>query len=588
MDDNTASHDPAPVTTSARRKSKRNPLIVTGVLILIVAGVGGAVWLARQPPKTAGGPGAGGPGGPGGGRGGRRPATTVGVAAATQADIPITIEGLGTVTSAATVTVTPQVSGVITQILYKEGQTVKKGQPLAIIDPRPLQMALNQAQGQLARDQAQLVNARLQLGRNRTLLAQDSIARQDVDTQDALVKQLEGTVTSDQANVGTAELTLGFSRVVAPVTGKVGLRPVDLGNFINAGATGGVAVITQVTPIDVEFTIPQVDLPRVQENAARCALPVTALDQSKTITLDQGVFSTLDNRIDTTTGTVKAKARFDNAKGTLFPNQFVNVRVSLESLHNVVTVPVTAVRTGPQGDFVWVLQPDKSVKLRTVTRGPATVQSTSITQGLDAGEQVITEGGDRLTEGAKVQLPGDRPMPAGGAGRRGGRGRRGANGAGPPNAAAGGAPGAGQQASSDAAGQQPGGGVRHRGGQAGGDTTAAGPGSGGVASGQRGAGRRGGGAHGAMQAGCATLPAGGGRGGDHAQRGQGRGGGGQGQGGGNHGVGDRTGHDAQLPQRPGQGRGGDKTSADNSGSDTTGGQHRRRPPAAQAGQSNGG
>ncbi|MFI4950223.1 MAG: efflux RND transporter periplasmic adaptor subunit, partial [Caulobacterales bacterium] len=322
--------------------------------------------------------------------------------------IPITLDGLGTVTPAATVTVTPQVSGVITQILFKEGQVVKKGQAIAVIDPRPLQMALMQAQGNLTRDQAQLANAKILLERDRTLLTQDSIARQDVDTQAALVKQLEGTVMTDQAAVGTAKLNLGYSRVVAPVGGRIGLRAVDLGNFISAGSSTGLAVITEVTPIDVEFTIPQDSVPQMQAQADAGRLPVTAYDRTKTTILDQGFFSTLDNQVDPTTGTVKAKARFPNARGTLFPSQFVNVRVALQTLHNVVVVPVTAVRTGPDGDFVWVLQPDKTVTKRKVTRGPGTPTMTSLTQGLNVGERVITEGGDRLTEGARVQLPGDR------------------------------------------------------------------------------------------------------------------------------------------------------------------------------------
>jgi multidrug efflux system membrane fusion protein len=270
-------------------------------------------------------------------------------------------------------------------------------------------MALLQAQGNQTRDEAQLANAKLLLERDRTLLTQDSIARQDVDTQAALVKQLEGVVMTDKAAVGTARLNLGYSRVVAPVAGRIGLRNVDLGNFIQAGSSTGLAVVTEITPIDVEFTIPQDSVPQLQAQAARARLPVTAYDRTKTVVLDQGFFSTLDNQVDPTTGTVKAKARFPNANGAMFPSQFVNVRVALQSLHNAVVVPVTAVRTGPQGDFVWILQPDKSVTRRAVTRGPGTPTMTSIVQGLNPGERVITEGGDRLTEGAKVQLPGDRP-----------------------------------------------------------------------------------------------------------------------------------------------------------------------------------
>jgi len=393
-------------------RSEGHPLWRGLIVLLVLAALAGLIWFAISLAHSSKSGEAGGPGGFGGfGGGRRRPATTVGVATATTSDIPITLDGLGTVTPAATVTVTPQVSGVITQILFKEGQTVKKGQAIAVIAPRPLQMALLQAQGNLPRDEAQLANAKVLLTRDQTLLAQDSIARQDVDTQAALVKQLEGTVMTDKAAVGTAKLNLGYSRVVAPVGGRIGLRAIDLGNYIGAGSSTGLATITEVTPIDVEFTIPQDSVPQLQTQADRGRLPVTAYDRTKTVVLDQGVFSTLDNQVDPTTGTVKAKARFPNAKGTLFPSQFVNVRIALQTLHNVVVVPVTAVRTGPDGDFVWILNGDKTVTKRKVTRGPGTPTTTSITQGLNLGERVITEGGDRLTEGATVSLPGDRPSP---------------------------------------------------------------------------------------------------------------------------------------------------------------------------------
>jgi multidrug efflux system membrane fusion protein len=403
---------------TSQERPLRRYLIIGGVLLALVGLVWFAVHTANGSKAGPGGPGGaagaarggrGGGGGFGGFGGGRRPPTTVGVATAYPSDIPITLDGLGTVTPAATVTVTPQVSGVITQILFKEGQLVKKGQAIAVIDPRPLQMSLLQAQGNQLRDEAQLDNARLTLKRDQTLLTQDSIARQDVDTQAALVKQLEGTVKTDEAAVGTAKLNLGYSRVVSPVAGRIGLRAVDLGNFIQAGSATGLAVVTEITPIDVQFTIPQDSVPNVQQQSAHGKLPVTAYDRTKTVILDQGVFSTLDNQVDPTTGTVKAKARFPNTQGNLFPSQFVNVRVALQSLHNVIVVPVTSVRTGPQGDFVWILKPDKTVTKRNVTRGPATPTMTSITQGLSPGERVITEGGDRLTEGGKVNLPTDRP-----------------------------------------------------------------------------------------------------------------------------------------------------------------------------------
>jgi multidrug efflux system membrane fusion protein len=358
--------------TAERRRRRdsqiaaRRPWIVLLVLILLGLAVWGA-WALAQNAQSGGQGGAQG----GFGRRGGRPATTVGVAAAGLSDIPVTLDALGTVTPAATVTVTPQVGGTITQILFREGQMVKRGQTLAVIDSRPLQMALLQAQGTLTRDEAQLANARLTLGRYRTLLAEDSIARQDVDTQAATVKQLQGTVMADRAAVGTARLNVGYARIVAPVSGRVGLRVVDVGNYIGAGDASGVAVITTVSPIDVEFTVPQDDVPRIGARAnTGAALPVIALDRTRTITLDTGTFSTLDNVVDVGTGTVKAKARFANAGGTLFPSQFVNVRLELDTIRNAVVVPATALRQSSDGAFV------------------------------------ITEGGDRLREGGKVQLPG--------------------------------------------------------------------------------------------------------------------------------------------------------------------------------------
>ena len=408
--------------TTAARRPVRRVLVIACVLLALVAIAGLAWMLAHRGGATDGA-------GQGGRRG--RPATTVGVAAAKVADVPITLEALGTVTPAATVTVRPQVSGVITQILFREGQMVNRGQALAVIDPRPLQMALLSAQGQLERDQAQLANAQLTLERYRTLLAQDSIARQDVDTQAALVRQLQGSITADLAAVGTARLNLGYSRIIAPVSGRVGLRVVDVGNYISAGDAAGLVVLTQVAPIDVVFTLPQDDVPRVQVRAAQATLPVTALDRTRTMTLGEGAFSTLDNRIDTTTGTVKAKARFANGAGALFPSQFVNVRIGLDTLRGAVTVPVTALRTGNDGDFVWLLNPDRTVARRKVTRGPATVDQVVISDGLKAGERVITEGGDRLTEGGRVQLAGDRPNRQGGAGGGHRRHRREGGGGGP-------------------------------------------------------------------------------------------------------------------------------------------------------------
>jgi len=344
--------------------------------------------------------------------------TTVGTAKATLTDMPVEIEALGTATPTATVTVRPQVSGVITKVLFREGQMVRKGQTLAVIDPRPFQMALMQAQGTLSRDQAELQNARLTLTRYQTLLKQDSIARQEVDTQAALVRQLEGTVMTDKAAVGTAKLNLEFSNVVAPVDGRVGLRVVDIGNYISAGDANGLVVLTTVSPIDVEFSIPQDQAPTIEERVRQGAkLTAVALDRSRSKTLDRGLFSTLDNQVDTETGTVRAKARFPNRGNTLYPNQFVNVRLEVNVLKNVVTVPSTALRQGSASPYVWVLARDKTVAKRDVAAGETANDQVTITSGLKAGETVITEGGDRLTPGAHVRLPGDQDKAGGTAGQ---------------------------------------------------------------------------------------------------------------------------------------------------------------------------
>lgn len=413
----------------APRTPPRRRSLILGGLIAIVALVGVA-WLAwallhgsKGEGDAGGGP--GGPGGPFGGGGGRRgPASTVAVATASATDLPIIIEALGTVKPAATVTVRPQVSGVITQVMFREGQVVQRGQALVQIDPRPYQMSLLQAQGNLTRDQAQLTTAKLTLTRYQTLLSQDSIARQEVDNQAATVKQLEGTVMADQAAVGTARLNLGFARIVAPVSGRVGLRVVDVGNYIGAGDTSGVAVITTVSPIDVEFTVPQDDVPRIAARQGRANVPVTALDRTRTQTLDRGSFSTLDNLVDTGTGTVKAKARFPNSGAALFPSQFVNVRMELDTIKGAIVVPATAVRQSSDGAFVWLLNDDHTVSKTTVKTGQATGVQVQITEGLKAGDKVITEGGDRLRDGGKVQLPGAKPAGQGKDGKGKGQHRK--------------------------------------------------------------------------------------------------------------------------------------------------------------------
>lgn len=407
-----------PHASNPRRLRRRTVWIGALVALLVLGGLGWLTWTLTRPGATAGPGGMGGPGGPGGFGAGRL-ATTVGVATAEKADLPVTLDALGTVTPQATVRVRAQVSGVLQQVAFREGQLVRKGDLLAQIDPRQYEMALQQALGQRQRDEAQLDAARLTLERYRTLLSQDSIARQEVDTQAALVKQLEGTVVIDRANEGTARLNLSYTRIVSPITGRVGLRTVDVGNLVSSGDTNGVAVITQVSPIDVLFAVPQDQAGELQRaSSGGGAMTAVALDRTRATVLDNGVFASLDNQIDTTTGTVKAKARFNNAQQTLFPSQFVNVRLQVRTIKDAVMVPVAAVRQGGTGTFVFVLQPDRTVKIRPVTRGAATVDKVQITSGLQAGERVITEGADRLKDGGAVVLPGDAPRGQRAAGRR--------------------------------------------------------------------------------------------------------------------------------------------------------------------------
>lgn len=431
-------HSPTHPTTGRPVRTRRTRIIGGAIAVLSMVALGYLAWSLTQPESGPGGAGpgmaAGGPGGPGGARGpggpgGRGgPATTVGVATAAQADIPVNLDALGTVVAAATATVRPQVSGVVQKIHFTEGQMVKAGQVLATIDPRPFEMALLQARGQRQRDEAQLESARLILSRYRTLLEQDSIARQEVDTQAALVKQLEGTVLTNKASEGTAQLNLDYATVRAPIGGRVGLRTVDVGNLVGSGDANGIAIITQLSPIDVEFAVPQDHLPALQRRIAQDGkLPATALDRTRTDALASGSFIALDNQVDTQTGTVRAKARFANADNQLFPSQFVNLRLTVNTLRDAVVVPVTALRHGANGDFVYVLNPqERTVALRTVKRGQATVDKVQIVSGLKVGEQVITEGADRLRDGASVVLPGDRPAGAGARGQGQGRPAQGA------------------------------------------------------------------------------------------------------------------------------------------------------------------
>lgn len=393
----------APADTPPRPRRRWLSWIVG--LLLIALLVGGAWWLVQrsQTPAT-------GRVGFGGGPGGGGFSVTVGSAKAKQGELPIYIEALGTVTPVVTVALKPQVSGVLTEVRFTEGQMVKKGDVLALIDPRPFEQTLAQTRGQRARDEAQLAAARVTLQRYQTLWSQDSIARQDLDSQAALVKQLEGTVQSDRASEDAAKLNVAYARVTSPITGRVGLRAVDPGNMMQAGSTT-IATLTQMAPIDVQFAVPQDRVPDVLAAQQRGRLPVSAFDRGRTRLLEQGSFSTLDNVVDTTTGTVKAKARFANADSALYPAQFVNIQLQL-GMASGILVPVTAVRTGPKGDYVYVIDNDRVAHMKSVKRGLATVDQIQIVSGLQGGELVVTEGGDAVKDGGKVQLASDKPSAA--------------------------------------------------------------------------------------------------------------------------------------------------------------------------------
>ena len=421
----------APDPSRPKVRASRLTLQIVVLLIVAIALAALLTFCAKKPAAGAGGEGGPGRGGAAGGRrgggsggGGGRPPITVGIVKAVSGSVPIEVSALGTVTPLATINVVPRVGGMLIRVAFREGQMVRKGQVLAQIDPRPFAVAVQQAKAQQLHDQALLQDARLDLARYRTLKSEDSIAGQTVDTQAALVKQDEATVAADQATVANAELNLSFTRITAPVSGRVGLRQVDAGNQITANQATPLAVVTQIDPITVVYSLPEVDIPGVQKQGG-AGLAVTAYDRAGGTALAQGSLLTLDNVVDTTTGTVKAKARFANGAGSLFPNQFVNVVMLVDTLASQVIVPTTATRHGPQGDFVWVLQPNRTVKSRVVKVGPGTAETVSIVSGLAVGETVITDGGDRLRDGSPVILPGQRPGAGGGGGGHGGHHRGG-------------------------------------------------------------------------------------------------------------------------------------------------------------------
>jgi multidrug efflux system membrane fusion protein len=423
---------PAGSPPPTSRKPKKRGLIWV-LFLLIVAGVAGyAVWRASHPAPVVRG--AGGGGGRGGGQLGPVPVV---VSKVTRSSIPVYLNGLGNVTAFYTVTVKSRVDGQIMKLDFNEGDLVHEGQILIEIDPRPYQVQLEMAEGTLARDQALLNNAKLDLQRYQTLLAQDAIPKQQLDTQTALVAQYEGNIKQDMANINSARLNLTYAKVTAPITGVVGLRQVDPGNIVHASDANGMIVITQLQPISVLFTIPEDNLPQVTRKLRAAAhLPVDAYNRDNSKKLASGTLVTLDNQIDSTTGTSKLKAVFPNTDNALFPQQFVNIRLLVDTLGNQQVVPNVAVQNGQQGTFVYVVDEESRVHLKSVQIGITTEASSQVLGGLSDGERVVVDGTDRLIEGARVRVrkageldnpPGFDPTAGGGAGggKRGGKGKKG-------------------------------------------------------------------------------------------------------------------------------------------------------------------
>lgn len=430
---------PAPSSAHGTSSRRTWPWLVA----LVLAAAAGAYYYFNYSAKapsadgvpTAGAKGAGAKGK--GGKTGDRPVPVV-AAAATTGDVNVFLSGLGTVTPVATVVVRSRIDGQLMRVLFKEGQVVRAGDLLAEIDPRPYQVQLATAEGQMARDQALLKNALVDAERYRVLLAQDSIAKQQVDTQEALVRQYEATVKIDQAAIDTAKLNLVYTRITAPVGGRLGLRQVDPGNMVRSGDANGLVVITQLQPITIVFTIPEDALPPVMARLrAGARLPVDAYDRADKVKLASGLLLTADNQIDPATGTVKLKAQFPNADNALFPSQFSNVRMLVEVKKGATLVPSAAIQRGTPGTFVYVVNAGNTVSVRKIVPGPTQDALTSVESGLSAGERVVVDGGDKLREGARVDVTtrdaagkggyrnGGGPGGAGkGAGAKGGEGKR--------------------------------------------------------------------------------------------------------------------------------------------------------------------
>ena len=428
---------PSTPPLAPQKKAGKRGFIWVLFLVMVIGVTAYAVWRASQPNLVPVSPNAGGGGKKGGGRGGNAfGPTPVAVAKAKKMNVPVYLTGLGNVTAFYTVTVKTRVDGQLMSVDVKEGDLVQKDQQVALIDPRPYQVLLGQAEGQLARDQALLANAKVDLDRYKTLMAEDAIPKQTLDTQVATVAQYEGNVKTDQANIDNANLQIEFSHVKAQISGRVGLRQVDPGNIVHASDTGGLLVITQLQPITVLFTIPEDSLPQVVKKLrAGAKLQVTAFNRDNSAALATGYLLTMDNQIDATTGTSKLKAVFENKDNALFPNQFVNVRLLVDSKPDQIVIPSVAIQHGQQGNFVFLVGEDSKVKIQVVQ--PDVVMEndlTSLSGGLKEGDTVAVDGTDRLQDGAtiRVRRPGDDGTGGGGRGR--GRGKKGGGGGGTPPA----------------------------------------------------------------------------------------------------------------------------------------------------------